>query len=169
MSAKLRQDEYNRLFNNLARRIISRYSRYDISKIKNEGHFNSFGSLEKISLHNLLKSPKDSLLISESEPFAIQFNNDASEVINSFGGEIPSTVIAGFNGTSLYNNKTLLTSDTNFEVYLDKVNSTDFQRVDKYLEKLEMKQIPQQIVMEDIRTLEYVGTTYKELLSELKQ
>ena len=137
LSAKLRQDEYNRLFNNLARRIISRYSRYDISKIKNEGHFNSFGSLEKISLHNLLKSPKDSLLISESEPFAIQFNNDASEVINSFGGEIPSTVIAGFNGTSLYNNKTLLTSDTNFEVYLDKVNSTDLDTLTESMNGLD--------------------------------
>jgi hypothetical protein len=137
LSTKLRQDEYNRLFNNLARRIISRYSRYDISKIKNEGHFNSYGSLEKISLHNLLKSPKDSLLISESEPFAIQFNNDASEVINSFGGEIPSTAIAGFNGTSLYNNKTLLSSDSNFEVYLEKVNSIDLDALTESLNGLD--------------------------------
>jgi hypothetical protein len=137
LSTKLRQNEYNRLFNNLARRIISRFSRYDISKIKNEGHFNSFGSLEKISLHNLLKSPKDNLLISDSEPFAIQFNNDASEVINSFAGDIPSTVIAGFNGTSLYNNKTLLSSDSNFEVYLEKVNSTDLDTLTESLNGLD--------------------------------
>jgi len=52
---------------------------------------------------------------------------------------------------------------------INKVSSTDFQRVDKYIEKMESKLIPKQIVMEDIRTLEYVGTTYKELLSELKQ
>ncbi len=50
----------------------------------------------------------------------------------------------------------------------NKVGSTEFQKVDKYLEKLESKQIPQQIIMEDIRTLQHVGTTYKEMLTDLK-
>jgi len=125
LSTKLRTNEYLKHFNNLGNRLVSRFSRYDITKIRSEGHFSSYGSLEKISLHNLLKSPKDELLLSNEEPFAIQFNEDAADVIYSFGGLQPSKIIAGFNGTSLYNNNILLSSDTNFEAYLEKVNSTD--------------------------------------------
>jgi outer membrane protein OmpA-like peptidoglycan-associated protein len=59
------------------------------------------------------------LLLSENEPFAIQFNSDAADVIDSFVSIQPSTVIAGFNGTGLYNTNTLLSSNTKFEVYLE--------------------------------------------------
>ena len=62
LSAKLRRDDYSKFFGLLANRIISRFSRYDINKIKRDGHFYSYGSLEKIAIHNLLKNPKDNIL-----------------------------------------------------------------------------------------------------------
>ena len=137
LSSKLRRNEYARFFSALATRIISRFARYDINKIKSEGHFYSYGSQEKISIHNLLKNPKDQLLISDNEPFAIQFNSDAADVIDSYVSIQPSTVIAGFNGTSLYNTKTLLSSNTKFEVYLEKVNSTDLDTLTESLNGLD--------------------------------
>ena len=137
LSTKLRRNDYERFFSALATRIISRFSRYDINKIKSEGHFYSYGSQEKISIHNLLKSPKDELLLSDNEPFAIQFNSDAADVINSFVSIQPSTLIAGFNGTSLYNTNTILSSDTKFEVYLEKVNSTDLDTLTESLNGLD--------------------------------
>ena len=137
LSTKMRNNEYFKLFNNLGNRIISRFSRYDITKIKSEAHFFNYGSLEKIALHNLLKSPKDDLLLSSEEPFAIQFNEDAADIIYSFGGLQPSKIIAGFNGTGLYNTKTLLSSDTNFETYLEKTNSTDLDTLTESLNGLD--------------------------------
>ena len=137
LSSKIRRNDYVKFFSALATRIISRFARYDINKIKSESHFYSYGSQEKISIHNLLKSPKDELLLSENEPFAIQFNSDAADVIDSFVSIQPSTVIAGFNGTGLYNTNTLLSSNTKFEVYLEKVNSTDLDTLTESLNGLD--------------------------------
>jgi hypothetical protein len=50
---------------------------------------------------------------------------------------------------------------------LNKIGSNEFQKLDRFYEKLESKQIPKQIAMEDIRTLEYVSSTYKEMLREM--
>jgi len=137
LSSKIRRNDYTKIFSAIATRIISRFARYDINKIKSDGHFYSYGSLEKTSIHNLLKSPKDELLLSENEPFAIQFNSDAADAIDSFVSIQPSTLIAGFNGTSLYNTNTLLSSNTKFEVYLEKINSTDLDTLTESLNGLD--------------------------------
>jgi hypothetical protein len=47
---------------------------------------------------------------------------------------------------------------------LNKVSNNDFKKVDKYIDKLNDKLIPKNITMNDIKMLQYVGTTYKELL-----
>ena len=137
LSSKIRRNDYTKFFSALATRIISRFARYDINKIKSDGHFYSYGSLEKTSIHNLLKSPKDELLLSENEPFSIQFNSDAADAIDSFVSIQPSTLIAGFNGTSLYNTNTLLSTNTKFEVYLEKINSTDLDTLTESLNGLD--------------------------------
>ena len=137
LSSKIRRNDYTKFFSALATRIISRFARYDINKIKSDGHFYSYGSLEKTSIHNLLKSPKDELLLSENEPFSIQFNSDAADAIDSFVSIQPSTLIAGFNGTSLYNTNTLLSTNTKFEAYLEKINSTDLDTLTESLNGLD--------------------------------
>jgi hypothetical protein len=52
---------------------------------------------------------------------------------------------------------------------LDKISHNDFKKIDKYLGKLEDKTIPKQITMNDIKSLQYVGATYKEILSEITE
>lgn len=137
LSAKLRRDDYKKFFSALALRIISRFARYDINKIKSESHFYSNGSQEKIVLHNLLKSPKDSLLVSDVEPFSIQFNQDAADVIDSYVSIQPSTILAGFNGTSLYNSNITLSTNAYFEAYLEKVNSEDLDTLTESINGLD--------------------------------
>lgn len=52
---------------------------------------------------------------------------------------------------------------------INKVSTNEFQKLDKFYEKLESKQIPKHIALDDIRTIQYVGHTYNELLRELKE
>jgi hypothetical protein len=50
---------------------------------------------------------------------------------------------------------------------LNKIPHDDFKKIDKYLGKLEDKTIPKQITMNDIKSLQYVGSTYREILTEI--
>ena len=50
---------------------------------------------------------------------------------------------------------------------LNKIPHDDFKKIDKYLGKLEDKTIPKQITLNDIKSLQHVGSTYREILSEI--
>ena len=52
---------------------------------------------------------------------------------------------------------------------LNKVSSEEFQKVEKYIVKINDPKIPHQIVLEDIRNLQHVGSTYKEILKDLNR
>jgi hypothetical protein len=49
---------------------------------------------------------------------------------------------------------------------LNNISNNDFKKVDKYIDKLNDKTIPKNITMDDIKMLQYVGTTYKEILND---
>ena len=81
LSTKIRKDDFEKYFFNIANKIVSRFSRYDISKIRSAYHFENDASQENLALHNLLKNPKDALLVNTSEPYNIELNTNAGDEI----------------------------------------------------------------------------------------
>lgn len=126
LSTKIRKDDFEKYFFNLASKIVSRFSRYDISKIRSAYHFENDASQENLALHNLLKNPKDNLLLNTQEPYQIDLNVNAGDVVKDYSKLQPTINIAGFSSTSLYINNKILSSDTNFEVYLEKYDDNSF-------------------------------------------
>lgn len=118
---KIRSYDYRKPLINLGQRLISRFSGYDLNKIRNQGHFSSASSLEYISLHNLLKAPSNENLLNlnASEPRNIQFDNDSSKLIGYFATNPPSLNFAGIGTSFLFLNNFKLNKDNTFEVYLE--------------------------------------------------
>lgn len=51
---------------------------------------------------------------------------------------------------------------------INKVSFTEFQKIEKFYIKLESTTLPKKIALDDIRSLQYIGSTYKEILQDIK-
>lgn len=127
--SSLRKDEYKKHINILSQKLVSRFARYEINKIKSENYFRNLSSRDYVALHNLFKLPVDTLLQNTEEPYNINFSEKALEIISDYS-ILPATKdIAGFASTYLYINNIKLSSDTEFEVYLEKYSNPSFSQV----------------------------------------
>ena len=130
-SEKIRSNKYSFFFSQLARRLVTRSSRYDVSKVRKQYHFEDESTLEYLALHNLLKIPSASNLQNTNniEPIAIQFDNKALEVIKDYATEQPSKIVALYNPEGLEVVNENLTYDSTFEIYQEKYNPLSFDLV----------------------------------------
>lgn len=125
----IRKDSYNKFFNILSQKLISSLARFDMANVRKEDYFKDKSTRNYVALHNLLKMPSDSLIGSTSEPYPIQFSQNSTEVISDYATLPPSTNMAGFASTELYIKNLKISSDTEFEVYLEKYNNISFSNV----------------------------------------
>jgi hypothetical protein len=130
-SERIRSNKYSFFFSQLARRIVTRASRYDVSKIRKQYHFEDNSTLEYKALHNLIKSPSATSLQNDNnvEPLAIQFDNQALEVIKDYATDQPSKIVASYNPEGLTIDSENLSYDSEFEIYQEKYNPSSFDIV----------------------------------------
>ena len=130
-SERIRSNKYSFFFSQIARRLVTRASRYDVSKMRKQYHFEDDSTLEYKALHNLVKSPNATSLQNNNniEPLAIQFENKALEVIKDYASEQPSKIIASYNPNGLTIDSDNLSYDSEFEIYQEKFNPSDFDIV----------------------------------------
>ena len=130
-SERIRSNKYSFFFSQIARRLVTRASRYDVSKVRKQYHFEDDSTLEYKALHNLIKSPNAVSLHNDNnvEPLAIQFDNKALEVIKDYATEQPSKIVASYNsdGLAIYSGN--LSYDSEFEIYQEKYNPSNFDIV----------------------------------------
>lgn len=122
----IRLKQYTFILNYIGQRLIARFSRYNLAKIFNSNQFISLSTSDYKTLHNLSKIPSDLLLQQENniEPKAIQYSQNASDLISKFSQIPPSVEFGGLASSSLYLNDIAFDKNAEFEVYLPEYNST---------------------------------------------
>lgn len=130
-SERIRSNKYAFFFSQLARRLVTRASRYDTSKVRKQYHFEDDSTLEYKALHNLIKLPYVSVLQNTNnvEPISIQFDNQALEVIKDYATEQPSKIVAVYNSDGMTIQSENLSYDSEFEIYQEKYNPSQFDTV----------------------------------------
>ena len=118
-----RNDKYDKIFDTIGLKLIPYGLRFDTTKIKDLQSLSADLTKAQKSIHNLAKYPMDSLLSSESEPIAIQFSIEGSDVINSFSNEESSKVFVEYDSNKINFEDIKLKNDTEFEIYQPKSNT----------------------------------------------
>jgi hypothetical protein len=150
-SKTIRSYEQKKHLTDIGQRLISRFSGYDLNKIKNQGHFLNTSSNQYIALHNLLKLPTKISIGNSNEPKNIQIDNDAANLFTYFATFPPSINVAGFDTTSLYLKDINLKSDTKFEVYLESNNTASINGLSKdYTFRIKFNNTLQQKTIKDV-------------------
>ena len=159
-SERIRSNKYSFFFSQLARRLVTRASRYDVSKIRKQYHFEDDSTLEYKALHNLIKSPSAASLQNANnvEPIAIQFENQALEVIKDYATEQPSKIVASYNPEGLTIDSENLSYDSEFEIYQEKYSPSNFDIVaatgnklqKDYAFKIKFRTADNQFVIKDL-------------------
>lgn len=121
-SSFIRNSEFDKLFDAFSLNVIPRILRYDIDKIKDLDSFTTNTANAYKSIHNLSKNPSDVLLQNnnDSEPKAIQFSKQGSNLIKIFTEEETSKNLAYINSNESYIIDELLYDNAEFEIYQQK-------------------------------------------------
>ena len=147
----IRAYEQKKHLTDIGQRLISRFTGYDLNKIRNQGHFLNTTSNQYIALHNLLKLPTKSSIANSDEPKNVQIDNDAANLFTYFATIPPSVNVAGFDTTSLYLKELTLKGDTNFEVYLEANDTTSSNGLSKdYTFRFKFNNTSQQKTIKDV-------------------
>lgn len=150
-SKTIRAYEQKKHLTDIGSRLISRFSGYDLNKIRNQGHFLNTTSNQYLALHNLLKLPTKSSIANTTEPKIVNIENDAANLFSYFATIPPSVNVAGYDTTSLYLNNIELNGDTGFEVYLETNDNTTSNGLAKdYTFRIKFNNTSQQKTIKDV-------------------
>jgi hypothetical protein len=114
-----RNNNYNEIFNNLARQIVPESARLIIGRLDEllsitTNDPNNYQTL----IHNLLKKPSATTLKNpDYEPRGLQFSFDGNEVVADFAVRSPSVDLASLTSDHLRNYNFKVPVPSNFEVY----------------------------------------------------
>lgn len=155
-SSLVRDLRFDKIFETLSAKGISPGLRYDVTKVQDLNTLSANFIRAHQSVHNLAKLPMDSLLVSESEPVAIQFGIQGSNLFQNFAGKESSKVFLEYMSSSTDIIRTKQIDNTEFEIYQPKtstelLNNTSGTKLQRdYTFRIKFKNKDSKCVLKDV-------------------